>query len=75
MLVQAHGSAISAGPPSVSEAGGGVVVADGQLADALTPPHWTFAGLDGSFAIFANQRVQRPSASWPCRAVRPLGRG
>lgn len=58
VLVQAHGSAVSLGPPSVSEAGGGVVVADGQLADALAPPHWTFAGFDGSFAIFANQRVQ-----------------
>ena len=31
------------------------MVADGQLADVLAPPHWTFAGFDGSFAVFANQ--------------------
>jgi hypothetical protein len=48
------------GPVSVSEAGGSVVVADGQLAGALTPPHWTFAGFDGSFAVFANQQARPP---------------
>ncbi len=35
-------------------------VADGQLQDALVPPHWEFAGFDGPFAVFANQRAQPP---------------
>jgi hypothetical protein len=48
------------GPPSVVAANGSVSVADGQLADALVPPHWDFAGFDGPFAIFANQRAQPP---------------
>jgi hypothetical protein len=37
-----------------------VFVADGQLQDALVPPHWTFAGFDGSFVAFANQSAQPP---------------
>jgi hypothetical protein len=48
------------GPPSVVAADGSVSVADGQLADALVPPHWDFAGFDGPFAVFANQRAQPP---------------
>ena len=50
-----------------------VVVADGQLADALAPPHWTFAGFDGSFAVFANQ-LARPTLSIEALAG-PVGRG
>ena len=53
-------SADSLGPPSVVAAGGGVSVADGQLQDALVPPHWAFAGFDGPFAIFANRFAQPP---------------
>ena len=48
------------GPPSVVAAGGGVVVADGQLQDGLVPPRWQFAGLDGPFAIFANRLAEPP---------------
>ena len=62
----------SLGPPSVSEAGGEVVVADGQLADALAPPHWTFAGFDGSFAVFAN-RLARPALSIQALGIQALG--
>jgi hypothetical protein len=50
----------SLGPPSVVTAGGTAFVADGQLQDALVPPHWTFAGFDGLFAIFANHDAQPP---------------
>ena len=50
----------SLGPPSVTVAGGSVLVADGQLQDALVPPHWEFAGLDGPFAVFANRFAQPP---------------
>jgi hypothetical protein len=48
------------GPPSVVAADASVVVADGQLQDALIPPRWQFAGLDGPFAVFANDRAQPP---------------
>ena len=41
-------------------AGGSVLVADGQLQDALVPPHWEFAGFDGPFAVFANRFAQPP---------------
>jgi hypothetical protein len=50
----------SLGPPSIVAADGSVSVADGQLQDALVPPHWEFAGFDGPFAIFANQQAQPP---------------
>ena len=50
----------SLGPPSVTVAGGSVLVADGQLQDALVPPHWEFAGFDGPFAVFANRFAQPP---------------
>jgi len=50
----------SLGPPSVITADGTVFVADGQLQDALVAPHWTFAGFDGPFAIFANHDAQPP---------------
>jgi hypothetical protein len=48
----------SLGPPSVTAAGGTVSVADGQLQNALTPPHWVFAGFDGPFAVFANRLAE-----------------
>jgi hypothetical protein len=48
------------GPPSVVAADGRVVVADGQLQDALVPPRWQFAGFDGPFAVFANHLAQPP---------------
>ena len=55
---RAAGKAGQLGPPSVVAADGSVFVADGQLQDALVPPHWVFAGFDGSFAIFANHLAQ-----------------
>jgi hypothetical protein len=60
VVVQAPGRPVSLGPPSIVAAGGSVSVADGQLQDALVPPHWTFAGLDGPFAVFANHDAQPP---------------
>ena len=50
----------SLGPPSVTVAGGSVLVADGQLQDVLVPAHWEFAGFDGPFAVFANRFAQPP---------------
>lgn len=43
------------GPPSIVVPGRGVLVADGQLQDALQPPQWVFAGEDGSFGLFVNR--------------------
>jgi len=57
---QAHGAPCVLGPPSVVGAGGSVLVADGQLQDALVPPQWEFADFDGSFAVFANRFAQPP---------------
>jgi hypothetical protein len=42
------------GAPSVTETGGTVFVADGQLQDALTAPQWGLAGHDGSFDVFVD---------------------
>jgi hypothetical protein len=33
---------------------------DSQLRDALQPPRWSFAGFDGSFAIFADRSATGP---------------
>jgi len=60
VAVQPRDGPASLGPPSVAEADGSVFVADGQLQDALAPPHWEFAGFDGPFAIFANHLAQAP---------------
>ncbi len=60
VIAQAHGVPCSLGSPSMFGAGRSVYVADGQLQAALVPPHWTFAGFDGSFAIFANHLAQPP---------------
>src|ERR1700722_9489745 len=60
VVAQAHAAPGVLGPPSIVAADTSVVVADGQLQDALIPPRWHFAGLDGPFAIFANDLAQPP---------------
>jgi hypothetical protein len=60
VVAQARAAPGVLGPPSVVAADGSVVVADGQLQDALVPPRWQFAGFDGPFAVFANHRAQPP---------------
>jgi hypothetical protein len=57
---QAHGTPCRLGPPSIVFPGGSVLVANGQLQDALVPPRWKFAGFDGPFAVFANGFAQQP---------------
>jgi hypothetical protein len=54
VIGQAGGESSRLGAPSVTEAGGTVFVADGQLQDALTAPQWGPAGHDGSFTVFVN---------------------
>ncbi len=58
--------AIPVEPPTVTETSGQVVVADGPLQAALVPPHWTFVGNDGPFAVFRDHRAR------PAVVVRPL---
>lgn len=48
------------GAPSVAEPGGTVLVANGQLQNALTPPQWEVAGSDGSFAVFVDRLARGP---------------
>jgi hypothetical protein len=60
MTSRAGGKPCLLGAPSIAEPDGRVVVADGQLQDALTPPRWGFAGHDGSFAVFADHFAARP---------------
>ena len=85
VVAQARARRGVAGPAVVVAADGSVVVADGQLQDALAPPHWPFAGFDGPFAVFANQLAQPPlriealpgrsvSGAWVKRRRRCAGR-
>jgi hypothetical protein len=60
VVSQAHGTLARLGAPSVTEPDGKVFVADGQLQNALLPPRWSFAGFDGSFAIFADRSATGP---------------
>ena len=60
VVSQAHGTLTPLGAPSVTEPDGQVFVADGQLQNALLPPRWSFAGFDGSFAIFADRFASGP---------------
>ena len=60
VMGQAHAAPSPLGAPSITAPDGSVFVADGQLQDALEPAHWTFAGFDGSFAVFANRFAQGP---------------
>jgi hypothetical protein len=54
VIGQAGGEPSRLGAPSVTEPGGSVFVADGQLQNALTAPQWGLAGQDGSFAVFVD---------------------
>ncbi|HEV8279628.1 MAG TPA: hypothetical protein VGQ26_28590 [Streptosporangiaceae bacterium] len=59
-LVAAASGPRHLGPPSVADPDGNVVVANGQLQDALAPPRWGYAGHDGSFAVFADHFARGP---------------
>ena len=58
----AAGRSISVDAPVISTVGGEIYHADGQLQDALVPPHWRFQGFDGAFAVFDDTRA-RPGLS------------
>ena len=54
LVAQALNTRTSLGDLSVTTSSGASYVADGQLEAAVVPPHWLFKGLDGSFAVFAD---------------------
>ncbi|MGH3171787.1 MAG: hypothetical protein ACRDN0_38745, partial [Trebonia sp.] len=60
VIGQAGHAAVTLGAPSVVESTGQVLVADGQLQDALVPPRWELAGFDGAFAVFTDKFASGP---------------
>lgn len=46
--------------PVVTTGGGARLRPSGALDAALLPPHWTYAGRDGAFAMFRNHRARKP---------------
>jgi hypothetical protein len=60
VVAQAGGRPSHLGPLSITDVGGNVFVANGQLQDALVPPRWGYAGHDGSFAVFADHLARGP---------------
>ena len=60
VVAQAGGRATRLGPASVTDSGGRVYVANGQLQDALVPPRWGYAGRDGPFAVFVDHFASGP---------------
>ena len=60
VVAQAGGRAAQLGPATVTDSGGRVFVADGQLQDALVPPRWGYAGRDGLFAVFVDHFASGP---------------
>ncbi|HEX4220597.1 MAG TPA: hypothetical protein VHZ02_19650, partial [Acidimicrobiales bacterium] len=61
------------GAPTITADSGQRFVADGQLQGSSTLAHWTFAGTDGLFAVYANQRAQPPLSLRPVAGHRLQG--
>jgi hypothetical protein len=60
VVARAGGRPSHLGPLSITDSGGNVFVANGQLQDALVPPRWGYAGHDGSFAVFVDHLASGP---------------
>jgi hypothetical protein len=60
VTAQAGRAPSSLGAPVVVTGGGSALTADGQLQNALVPPRWTYAGQDGSFAVFTDRLARAP---------------
>ena len=60
VLVAAGSAPARLGAPSITVTGGGTVVANGVLQDALVPPRWTLDRFDGGFAIFGDRLAAAP---------------
>lgn len=61
-------AALHLGAPTLEAPDGGRLVADGVLQGALVAPHWTYAGRDGSFAIFKDRSAAAPLEARPVDA-------
>jgi hypothetical protein len=48
------GKPLTVATPEVDTVEDGTVALDGRMQNAVTPPHWTFTGSIGSFAVFRN---------------------
>jgi hypothetical protein len=48
------GKPVTVATPEVDTVEDGAVALDGRMQNAVTPPHWTFTGTIGSFAVFRN---------------------
>ncbi|HEX4217281.1 MAG TPA: hypothetical protein VHZ02_02845, partial [Acidimicrobiales bacterium] len=48
------GKPLTALTPTVNTVEDGTVTLDGRMQNSVTPPHWTFTGTIGSFAVFRN---------------------
>ncbi len=58
-------------PPVVTVAGGRSYALDGPLQSGLVDPHWRYAGQDGAFCVFVDDRA-RPALSLRALAGRSL---
>jgi len=54
LVAEAGRTRTNLGSPSITSTDG-TYVADGQLQATVVPRHWTFSGMDGAFAVFANR--------------------
>jgi hypothetical protein len=60
VVARSTGRAIQLDDPAVETAGGDRYEVDGRLESAIVPPRWSYAGRDGAFAIFEDQRARPP---------------
>lgn len=71
-VVVATATAAALAAPVVTTASGASLRPAGALDAALVPPHWTYAGRDGAFAVYRNLRARPPLT---LEAVRGRGLG
>jgi hypothetical protein len=74
VLGQAGSTPCALGAPSIGLADGGMLVADGQLQNALVPPRWNAAGFDGGFAVFTDRFAAGPLTVQPLPGQPAQGR-
>jgi hypothetical protein len=60
LTVESEARGTVLGTPEITSADGTVFDADGQLSNAVVPPHWRLRAIDGSFAVFENTRAVPP---------------
>jgi hypothetical protein len=60
VTAQAGRAPSSLGAAVIETSTGDAFTADGQLQNALVPSRWTYAGLDGAFAVFTDRLARGP---------------